>query len=95
MARLREAAASDPERAVELSRSGNRRFPASADVPERTSILIHALADLGHSSEARGEAEAMVNGYPDSPWVREIERFTGAHRHRNVRVNDAGALEYY
>jgi hypothetical protein len=45
--------------------------------------------------EARGEAEKMVNAYPDSAWVREVERFTGAHRHRNVRVNDAGVLEYY
>ena len=37
----------------------------------------------------------MVNHYPDSSWVREIEGFTGAHRHRNIRVNDAGQLEYY
>jgi hypothetical protein len=46
-------------------------------------------------SEARGAAERMVNHYPDSDWVREIERFTGAHRHRNVRLNDAGEIEYY
>ena len=46
-------------------------------------------------SEARGEAEYMVNHFPDSSWVREIEGFTGAHRHRNIRVNDAGQLEYY
>ena len=79
---------------VQLAREGNRRFPDSPDAPERTSILIHALAGLDHSMEARGEAEAMVNHYPDSEWVREIERFTGAHRHRNVRINDAGVLEY-
>jgi len=46
-------------------------------------------------SEGRAEAEYMVNHYPDSKWVREIEGFTGAHRHRNIRVNDAGQLEYY
>jgi hypothetical protein len=34
----------------------------------------------------------MVNHYPDSDWVREVERFTGAHRHRNASVNDAGQL---
>jgi hypothetical protein len=95
MARLREVAGRDPTLAVALAREGNRRFGKSADAPERTAILIHALADLGRAMEARGEAESMVNDYPDSPWVREIERFTGAHRHRNVRVNDAGALEYY
>jgi hypothetical protein len=37
----------------------------------------------------------MVNGYPDSDWVREIERFTGAHRHRSVRLNDAGVIEFH
>jgi hypothetical protein len=95
MARLREAATGDPALAVTLAREGNRRFPSSADAPERTSILIHALAGLDRSGEARGEAEKMVNDYPDSEWVREIERFTGAHRHRNMRVNDAGVIEYY
>lgn len=81
--------------AIELAREGNRRFPDSADAPERVSILIHALAENEQRSEARGEAEHMVNHYPDSEWVREIERFTGAHRRRNVRLNDAGELEYY
>lgn len=85
----------DPEMRVRLAREGNRRFPNTSDAPERSSILIHALADLGRSSEARGEAETMVNGSPDSEWVREIEQFTGAKRHRNVRLNDAGELEYY
>ncbi len=95
MARLRVAAESNPALAISLAREGNRRFPRGADVAERTSILIHALSATGQSMEARGEAEQMVNDLPDSAWVREIERFTGAHRHRNVRVNDAGVLEYY
>jgi hypothetical protein len=94
MARLRAASGTDPALAVQLAREGSRRFPDSPDAPERTSILIHALAGLGRSMEARGEAEEMVNHAPDSEWVREIERFTGAHRHRNVRINDAGVLEY-
>jgi len=94
MARLRVAAGSDPALAVQLARDGNRRFTDSPEAPERTSILIHALAGQDLSMEARGEAEEMVNHYPDSEWVREIERFTGAHRHRNIRVNDAGTLEY-
>ena len=95
MARLRKLAETDSEAAIRLAREGNRRFPGSADAPERTSILIHALANVGRSMEARGEAEKMVNEAPDSEWVRDIERFTGAHRHRNVRVNDAGVIEYY
>jgi hypothetical protein len=95
MTRLRGIAAADPAAAVELAHEGNRRFADTADAPERSSILVHALAAQGRSSEARGEAETMVNHYPDSPWVREVERFTGAHRHRNIRLNADGALESY
>ena len=95
MVKLRSIKESNPASAIELARDGNKRFPDSPDAPERTSILIHALASQGASSEARGEAEQMVNHLPDSDWVRDIERFTGAHRHRNIRVNDAGELEYY
>ncbi|MCL2448452.1 MAG: hypothetical protein FWD17_05845, partial [Polyangiaceae bacterium] len=95
MARLRQIKGSDPELAARLAREGNERFPDSADAPERASILVHALADLGRSSEARGAAEGMVNRYPDSDWVREVERFTGAHRHRNLRVNADGVIESY
>jgi len=94
MARLRQLAEHDPSQAVTIARKGNRRFPDSPAAPERTSILIHALAEVGDPMEARGEAEEMVNRYPDSQWVREIERFTGAHRHRNVRATDAGVLVY-
>ena len=96
MERLRKArAAGNNPLAIELAREGNKRFPDSELAPERHSILIHALADNGQRQEARGEAEVMVNHYKDSSWVREIERFTGAHRRRNVRLNDAGELEYY
>jgi hypothetical protein len=95
MSRLRHVKDRDARLAIELAREGNRRFPDSPHAPERASILIHALASLGRASEARGEAEDMVNRYPDSEWVREIEGFTGAHRHRNLRLNDAGELESY
>lgn len=94
MARLRAIKDKDPVAAAALAREGNRRFPDSADAPERASILVHALAAAGQASAARGEAEAMVNHYPDSEWVREVERFSGAHRHRNIRVTDAGELQY-
>jgi hypothetical protein len=94
MARLRQLAEQDPSQAVIVAREGNRRFPDSPSAPERTSILIHARATVGEPMQARGEAEEMVNKYPDSAWVREVERFTGAHRYRSVRVNDAGVLVY-
>ena len=94
MGALRSSGRSDPGFVVALAREGNRRFPNSSDAAERTSLLIHALAEQGLSSEARGEAEDMVNRYPDSRWVREIESFTGAHRHRNLRVDEEGRLHY-
>jgi hypothetical protein len=94
MARLREVAKTDSAKAIALAEEGNRRFADSADAPERESILIHALANAERRNEARGRAEYMVNHYPDSAWVREIEAFTGAHRHRNLTVNDAGQLIY-
>ena len=93
MARLRSVAGSNFPLAVELARAGNRRFPDSPDAPERTSILIHALAAQGLSRDARGEAEFAVNHYPDSSWVREIEGFTGAHRHRNLILTDGGVIQ--
>jgi len=65
------------------------------DAARRASVLIHALADQGRSAEARGAAEVIVNRAPDSPWVREVERFTGAHRHRSLRVNGEGRIESY
>ncbi|MGA7120755.1 MAG: hypothetical protein WBY94_11690 [Polyangiaceae bacterium] len=95
MARLRWLKERDAALRVDLAREGNRRFPDTADAPERASILIHALASLGRSSEARGAAEEMVNHYPDSDWVQEIEHFTGAHRHRRYRVGADGGLESY
>lgn len=92
---LRQASASGQYgRAIQLAREGNRRFPDSALAPERESILIHALADNDQRSESRGEAEYMVNHYPDSDWVREVESFTGAHRHRNAYLTDAGVVEF-
>jgi hypothetical protein len=94
MSLLRSARGNDLALAIALAREGNRRFPGSSAAAERGSILIHALAEQGLSSEARGEAEAMVNRYPDSVWVHEIEQFTGARRHRNIRVGPDGELQY-
>jgi hypothetical protein len=95
MGDLRVLAEMDAELAIQRAEQGAERFGASAQAPERRSILIHALSRMGRASEARGEAESMVNECPDSPWVREVERFTGAHRHRNIRLAANGQLEYW
>jgi hypothetical protein len=83
MARLRAVQDSDPALAYDLAKEGLRRFPGSADSPERAALAVKALSRQGKRSEARGEAEVMVNQYPNSPWAREVEIHTGAHPHRN------------
>ncbi len=64
MARLRGVAGSDFPLAVRLASAGNRRFPDSPDAPERASILIHALAAQGLSSEARGRGRVCREPLP-------------------------------
>jgi hypothetical protein len=90
-ARARRPVASSPRAA----RQSASPLSGGAGAAERESLLIRALAAGGDSSAARGRAEQVVNEYPDSEWVREIERFTGAHRHRNLRVNEQGVLESF
>ena len=82
MAELRHADARDPELCLVLARDGNARFPDSPDAPERAALAVKSLALTGHLSEARGEAEFMVNHYPPSRWTDEVEQHTGAHPHR-------------
>jgi hypothetical protein len=82
MTHLRAIQDSDPAQALVLARDGNARFPESADAAERAEIVVKSLALLGKPSEARREAEAMVNRYPGTPWALEVEKHTGAHPHR-------------
>lgn len=86
MAQLRGLVDVDPARAYDLAKQGARLFPGSADAPEMAALAVKALARQGKRSEARGEAETMVNQYPDSPWAREVEQHTGAHPHRDQRA---------
>lgn len=79
MARVRSAEATAPDIALQLAREGNLRFPGSPDAAERAAVVVRCLAQLGRVSEARGEAEIMVNQYAGTPWALEVERHTGAH----------------
>jgi hypothetical protein len=63
----------------ELAREGQRRFPDSENAPEFAAMVIKSLARQGKLSEARAEAETMVNRYVGTHWAREVERHTGAH----------------
>jgi TolA-binding protein len=74
MAAIRDLGASDPARALELSREGNRRFPNSADAAERSWTICKSLAALGRSAEARDEARQMVEQYPGTSWASDVRR---------------------
>ena len=67
----------------QLAREGQRRFPDSPDAPEIAAMVVKSLARQGKISEARAEAEEMVNKYAGTHWAREVERHTGAHPHVN------------
>jgi hypothetical protein len=46
-------------------------------------MVVKSLARQGKASEARAEAEEMVNKYVGTRWAREVEQHTGAHPHVN------------
>jgi len=55
---------------------------AVAAIGSLSASFDQALARQGRISEARGEAEHMVNEYPGTQWALDVERNTGAHPHR-------------
>ena len=84
MERLRKAQDTDEyQLSYDLAREGLRRFPDSPDAPEMAAMVVKSLARQGKASEARAEAEEMVNKYAGTSWAREVERHTGAHPHVN------------
>jgi hypothetical protein len=71
---LRQLVDTDPQRAVDMARQANRRFPRSPDVPERSWIVVKGLANLKRFQEARDEARALVAKYPGNRFARDAER---------------------
>lgn len=74
---------SAPERALELARRGQARWPEGPRAAEFAATEVKCLYRLGKPSEGRGAAEAMVNKYPTTTWALEVERQTGAHPYVN------------
>ena len=74
MDELRDLAASDPERSLRIAREGNRRFPKTADEPERWSYIVKSLMRLGRSDEARAEARVLLDNYPETEWAQDVQR---------------------
>jgi hypothetical protein len=74
MSALHDLGASDPARALELAREGNRQFPNGPDAAERSSTVCKSLAALGRFSEAQAAARQMVERYPGTTWAEDVKR---------------------
>ncbi|MES1188918.1 MAG: hypothetical protein ABUL60_34195 [Myxococcales bacterium] len=74
MSTLRELRGSDPERTLALARDGNRRFPDSPDVAERSWVVVKSLSDLGRHDEARAEGRILLERFRDTRWAEDVYR---------------------
>ena len=74
MTALRALVDAEPQKAIDMARQANRRFPKSPDAAERSWIVVKGLANLKRFHEARDEAKAMVQKYPDNQFARDAER---------------------
>jgi TolA-binding protein len=50
------------------------RDPDGPDAPERAWMIVKSLVDLQRFSEAKDEAQAMVNRYPGTSWAQDVQR---------------------
>jgi hypothetical protein len=63
----RDALATDPRRALDLTREHQRLFPKGMLAQEREVIAVEALARLGEGAAARTRADRFAAEFPDSP----------------------------
>ena len=74
MSKLHEVGETNPAFSLQLAREGNRRFPESADAPERGWIVVKSLVNMTRFDEAEAEAVAMVAKYRGTSWAEDVER---------------------
>jgi len=74
MQKLRALAGTDPQQILRLAREANARDPDSPDAAERAWMVVKSLADLQRFSEAKDEAQTMVNRYPGTSWALDVQR---------------------
>ena len=79
MTQLRRLVDNAPGRSIELARKGQKRFPNSPDVPERSWVIAKALVSLGRFEEACDEARRLVRKYPDNVWALDAVRHLLLH----------------
>jgi outer membrane protein assembly factor BamD (BamD/ComL family) len=68
------------ERALELLRHYQDRYPAGSFRPEAAALKVEALTKLGRNAEARVLAERFVAEYGKSPLADRVARVAGLAR---------------
>ena len=79
MTQLRRLVDNAPSSLIELARAGQKRFPDSPDIPERSWMIAKALVSLGRFEEACDEARRLVRKYPDNVWALDAMRHLLLH----------------
>ena len=74
MERLRGLEGADAPLILRLAREGNARFPDSPDAAERAYMVVKSLASMQRFSEAKDEAQTMVNRYPGTSFAQDVQR---------------------
>lgn len=72
----RSAVATNPARALTLTRDHELHFPTSALTEERQALRIEALARLGRRAEAERELQAFAARFPRSIYTRRLQALT-------------------
>jgi hypothetical protein len=73
----RDSIASDPQRALLLTRRHRAEFPFGAYSQERDFLAVSALSRLGRAAEARSLAESFRRRYPRSAYLPQLARLLG------------------
>jgi len=68
------------ERALELLRRYQEKYPAGSFRPEAGALRIEALVKLGRNAEARSLAERFVSEHKVSPLADRVARIAGLNR---------------
>jgi hypothetical protein len=71
--RARRALASDPNRALALTREHARSYPSGVLAQEREVIAIEALKRLGRGGEAEARRGTFEERYPQSAHRRNLD----------------------
>jgi hypothetical protein len=74
MMKLRSLAGQDPQQIIRLAREANARDPDGPNAPERAWMIVKSLTDQQRFSEAKDEAQTMVNRYPGTSWALDAQR---------------------